>query len=315
MQWFRGFSKFLGVSFVVTCTLGTGVTVPARGAEQIQFFVGPFEPTIYVEDLETFALEGTIPDRLQPIANRFDETQLESVRSLLNTPFEIDLIAVSQFSYGPVGEVLLQRAGQVVLTDSFGNGFHALRASLLLAASAEEDCCTVLDLLNYYPLETIQLDLFLALQVLEENRNIFQLRDEVVAGVRAIAMEQVEAAGIISLPEFAPHQPGPYRWQQESFPFQNPGRSVSSVADLYLPILEAASSSEIPVVVISHGLASDRQTFAYLAEHLVSHGYGVVMLEHAETSAEKFDRFLRGLEGPPTPTELVHRPRDITAAL
>ncbi|NER80708.1 MAG: dienelactone hydrolase, partial [Leptolyngbya sp. SIO1D8] len=41
----------------------------------------------------------------------------------------------------------------------------------------------------------------------------------------------------------------------------------------------------------------------------------VVMLEHAETSAEKFDRFLRGLEGPPTPTELVHRPRDITAAL
>ncbi|MEO1299095.1 MAG: hypothetical protein AAFW75_25630 [Cyanobacteria bacterium J06636_16] len=67
--------------------------------------------------------------------------------------------------------------------------------------------------------------------------------------------------------------------------------------------------------MISHGIASDCQTFGYLAEHLASHRYGVINLEHAETSAEKFSRFLQGLEGSPTPSELLHRPRDITAVL
>ena len=299
----------------MTCALGVGAALPAKGAERIQFFIGPFEPTIYVEDLELFAAEGIIADRLQFVASRFDESQLESVRALLNTPFDLDLIAVSQFSYGPVGEPLLERAGQVVVTDNFRNGFHALRASLLLAASAEEDCCTVLDFLNHYPLETIQLDMSLALQIIEENRRIFQMRDEVIAGVREIAVEQVQAAGIVALPDFEPHQPGPYQWQQETFTFQNPDRSVSSTADLYRPVVEAASLADIPVVVISHGIASDRQTFSYLAEHLASHGYGIINLEHAETSAEKFSRFLRGLEGPPTPSELLNRPKDITAAL
>ncbi|MEO1299094.1 MAG: alpha/beta hydrolase [Cyanobacteria bacterium J06636_16] len=133
-----------------------------------------------------------------------------------------------------MGEPLLQRAGQVVVTDNFRNGFHALRASLLLAASAEEDCCTILDFLQYYPLATVQLDMSLALQIIEENRRIFQLRDEVVAGVREIAVEQVQAAGAIALPDLEPHQPGPYPWQQETFTFQNPDRAVVSTADLYL---------------------------------------------------------------------------------
>lgn len=291
-----------------------GAALPVQGAERIEFFVGPFEPVIYVEDLETFAQEGTIPERLAFVTDRFEQAQLESVRTLLNTSFDLDLMAVSQFTYGSAGEDLLQRVGQIVLTDTFGNGFQALRASLILAA-ASDDCCTFLDLLKQYPLETIQLDLGLTLQIIEENQRIFQLRDEVVAGVREIALEQVEASGIVSLPEFMPHQPGPHRWQRETFTFQNPGRPEPSTADLYRPRLATTVPAAVPVVVISHGLASDRQTFAYLAEHLVSHGYGVVVLEHVESSAERFERFLQGLEGPPTPTELLNRPRDITAVL
>lgn len=314
-QPFRPFSKHILSSLAMACALGAGIACPARGAERIQFFFGPFEPTIYIEDLATLAEEGVIPDRLKPIANRFDEAQIESVRKLLNTSFDVDLIMLGQFTYGTVGEDLLRQAGDLVLTDNFLNGFHALRATLLLAAAEEEDCCTVLDFLQYHPLETIQLNMFLVLQVIEENQRIFQLRDEVVAGVREIALEQVQEARIISLPAFEPHQSGPYRWRQETFTFQNPDRSVPSTADLYLPSLNNASPTETPVVVISHGIASDRLTFAYLAEHLASHGYGVIVLEHAETSAERFDRFLRGFEGPPAPSELLNRPRDITAVL
>lgn len=314
MLQFSRITQWLGRSWAIACALVASAGLPTVGAERIEFFIGPFEPIIYIEDLETFAQEGIISDRLRFVAGRLDEAQLESVRTLLNTQYEIDLVALSQFTYGPVGENLLQEAGQIVLTDSFQNGFYALRASILLAAS-EEDCCTLLDVLKHYPLETIQLDLSLALQVIAENERIFQLRDEVVAGVREIAVEQVAAAGGISLPNFKPHQPGSHTWQKETITFQNPDRPVTSVADLYRPLEVTGASSNIPVVVISHGLASDRQTFGYVAEHLASHGYGVIALEHAESSAEKFERFLRGLEGPPTPTELLDRPRDITAVL
>ena len=35
-----------------------------------------------------------------------------------------------------------------------------------------------------------------------------------------------------------------------------------------------------PLVVISHGFGADRRFFAYLAQHLASHGLTVVSVEH-----------------------------------
>jgi predicted dienelactone hydrolase len=298
----------------ISLAIAVGIALPAKPAERIQFFYGPFEPTIYVEDLEQFAADGTVPERLRPIASRFDDTQLESIRELLNTRYPLNQVAVSQFTYGAFGEQLLYELGQLILTDSFLNSGFSLRASLLLATAEEPDCCTLLHLLEHFPLETIQIDIFLVQQVIQENQRIFQLRDEVIAGVREIAVEQVQKGGLTPLPGGPPHLPGPGDWQKTTFTFQNPDRSVPSTADLYMPS-DIAGQSTIPVVVISHGIASDRETLAYLAEHLASHGYGVVALEHAETSAERFVNFLRGMEGPPSPEELINRPRDITAAL
>ncbi|MEL6816441.1 MAG: dienelactone hydrolase, partial [Cyanobacteria bacterium J06598_3] len=136
------------------------------------------------------------------------------------------------------------------------------------------------------------------------------------------SMTQNEAQGVggeAPIAESDPRQAGADSWQVETISFQTPGRSEASIADLYLPeaVLEDAGSSErnTPVVVISHGVASSRNTLAYIAEHLASHGYGVVAIEHSETSAEKFVRFLWGKESAPGGQELVLRPLDITAVL
>ena len=288
--------------------------LPVQSAERIQFFFGPFEPTIYVEDLAQLVEEGTVSDRFQPIADRLGEAQLEEVRSLLNMPFPIDAVMMSQFTYGPVGERLLHQAGQVIRTDNMLNGSRALRAALIFAA-AEEDGLTILNVIRQFPLDTIQVDFALLSQIIGETQSIFQLRDEVVAGVREISVEQAaQQTGSIA-DTIAPHLPGPYRWQQQALTFQNPGRPEASLADLYLPTVPSPPAEGTPVVVISHGIASDRRTFGYLGAHLASHGYAVVLIEHVETTAEKFGRFLQGLEGPPNPAELLHRPQDITAVL
>ncbi|MEO0537345.1 MAG: alpha/beta hydrolase [Cyanobacteria bacterium P01_A01_bin.123] len=307
-------SQRLGHSLILGLTTVLTAAFPARSAERIQFFFGPFEPTIYVEDLAQLVEDGTISDRFRPVADRLGEEQLVNVRSLLSTTFEIDSVMISQFTYGPVGERLLQQAGQVVRTDNMLSGSRALRAALIFAA-AEEDGLTILNIIQQFPLETIQIDFALLSQIIAENQSIFQLRDEVVAGVREISVEQA-AEQAIALPDAgAPHLPGPYSWQQETLTFQNPGRPEASLADLYLPDVASPPAGGIPLVVISHGIASDRATFSYLGTHLASHGYAVALVEHAETTAEKFGRFLQGLEGPPNPTELLHRPRDITAIL
>lgn len=307
--------------------------LPAQGAERIQFFFGPFEPTIYVDDLETFAKTGEIPERLEPVANRFNEEQKAGLRGLLNARYELSPIPIAQFTYSPLGENLLDKLGQVVQTDSFLNGMKGIRASLILAAADEEQGgLTTLNVMRYFPAKTIQIDLSLAREIAAENEQIFMQRDTVVAGIEEFAQSQAMAQSIAQeegqgvggeapIAAGDPRQTGAYAWQVETISFQTPGRSEDSIADLYLPEAlpkdsgAAGTEGNTPVVVISHGVASSRNTLAYMAEHLASHGYGVVAIEHSETSAEKFVRFLWGKESAPGGQELVLRPRDITAVL
>ncbi|MEO0647782.1 MAG: alpha/beta hydrolase, partial [Cyanobacteria bacterium J06650_10] len=303
--------------------------LPAQGAERIQFFFGPFEPTIYVKDLETFAKTGEVTDQLKPVASRFNDEQLANLRVGLNAQYELNPIPVAQFTYSTLGENLLGKLGQVVQTDNFLNGMKGIRAALILAAANEEQGgLTALNVMRHFPSQTIQIDFSLAREIATENVQIFRRRDHVIAEIKQFARSQ-SVGGDTLIVEEDPRQAGDYTWQVETISFQTPGRLDSSLADLYLPDVpleqvnapiedlsdRAISGRGIPVVVISHGVASTRNTLAYMAEHLASHGYAVVSIEHTETSAENFSRFLWGRGSAPGGQELLLRPRDITAVL
>lgn len=292
--------------------LGLGVaaiaTLPARSAERIQFFYGPFESTIAIDDLEAIAAANTSENVDAAWINRFDAEQLETLQTVLTTPLEIDVVTMSRLGYSNVGENLLFRVGQIVQTESGLNGGQAIRSALILAAGDDQGL-TLLNIIRHFPLDTIQLDWPLAQKVLSENEAIFREQEKVIEDLQQQAQASAEPK---NQPSGDFSQMGAYRWRQETVTFINPSRPAPSVAELYLPERETAS---IPVIVISHGVASNRETFAYLAQHLASHGYAVVAIEHADTSTEKFNRFLTGLEGSPDSQSLLHRPRDISAVL
>lgn len=303
--------------------------LPAQSAERIQFFFGPFEPTIYVEDLETFAKTGEVTDQLKPVASRFNDEQLANLRVGLNAQYELNPIPVAQFTYSTLGENLLGKLGQVVQTDNFLNGMKGIRAALILAAANEEQGgLTALNVMRHFPSQTIQIDFSLAREIATENVQIFRRRDHVITEIKQFARSQ-SVGGDAPTTDEDPRQAGDHAWQVETISFQTPGRLDSSLADLYLPDISseqvnapiedlsdrAISGRGIPVVVISHGVASTRNTLAYMAEHLASHGYAVVSIEHTETSAENFSRFLWGKGSAPGGQELLLRPRDITAVL
>ncbi|MFN4067749.1 MAG: alpha/beta hydrolase family protein, partial [Thermosynechococcus sp.] len=64
---------------------------------------------------------------------------------------------------------------------------------------------------------------------------------------------------------------------------------------------------------ISHGLASDRTTFAYLAEHLASYGLAVLAVTHPGSDASRISSFLSGapLDYENLPKDWAQRPFDL----
>lgn len=286
---------------------------PVAAAERIEFFIGPggirlYEGRIWVEDLEALAADGTVTPRFRTVAHVLGPDQLAELRTFLNTPLDVDLVTLSQFTYWQVGERFLDRMGQVVQTNSFQNGSRALRAALL-AAAADGDGVTPLEVMQEFPLEVIQLDVDLLRQVAAENRRFFGQRDTLLAQLRAQGeQEAVELPAVVG----DPTAPGPYRWEQRPLTFTNAPREGDIPFDVYLPQTDATNG--LPVVVFSHGVASGRGALIYVAEHLASHGYAVAVPQHDDDS-QKYQTFLAGAGRPPNPITLVTRPRDISQVL
>ncbi len=117
-------------------------------------------------------------------------------------------------------------------------------------------------------------------------------------------------------------QPGAYTVTQKTMTFKiervrqtqlGLSSDYSLKADVYLP---QNLTQPAPLAVFSHGFTSDRLNFKYLAEHLASHGYIVVVPEHIGSDSKFKEAFLRGeLSVDVSPSEFVSRPRDITNLL
>ncbi|MDJ0704916.1 MAG: hypothetical protein QNJ46_16665 [Leptolyngbyaceae cyanobacterium MO_188.B28] len=98
---------------------------------------------------------------------------------------------------------------------------------------------------------------------------------------------------------------GHYRWELYSF------EEAILPTDLYLPQGQYA-----PLVVLSHGLGGDRTTLAYLAKHLASHGFAVVVVEHPGSSETQISALLNGQASQAVePEEMIRRPTSVQALL
>jgi len=65
------------------------------------------------------------------------------------------------------------------------------------------------------------------------------------------------------------------------------------------------------VIVISHGLGSDRTSFEYLATTLASYGFAVAV-EHPGSNAQQLRSLLAGRANEVTePNEFINRPLDV----
>jgi predicted dienelactone hydrolase len=304
------FAKFAAFSLGLACLFRA---LPARSAERLSFFYGPLgQFSLDLDDLEYFVETGQITDEFAFYANRATPEQLANLRNLLGRRFEIDPFAVYLFTRSPIGQTLVQRLSQVLQVEPNSDGnLYALRAAINQAVQSQ-DGLTALNILRQFPFETVYLDIDQIFRVTDEISSLFQLSEDVFATLDQQAQQetaQLSALDFTQLPDL--REPGSYSWQKTTIEFTNPNRPDPIPADIYRP----ENAQNAPVIVISHGVASDRQTFAYLAEHLASHGFVVAVPLHPATSSDRFERFIAGFDTPPDPEVLINRPLDIQALL
>ncbi|MBW4642815.1 MAG: alpha/beta hydrolase [Goleter apudmare HA4340-LM2] len=310
-MWKKPVTYFFGIISSVA------MTTPALAADQIEFEYPPFgDFDIATKDLELFVNEGKITTDFAFYASRANPEQLAQMREFLKTKFPISPTLISQFTYSPIGEKLLQRFGEILQTSSRQNGFYALRSALILSAASPEGL-TLVNILKKYSSPSIRLNFSETIQTIGQLSELLQKRDIVISQIQQLATQ--ESANLPSI-DFSQkpdiRKAGEFKHSKITLTLSRDGLSKPILerkydVDVYLPQPSANASTPYPVIVISHGLAEDRNSFVYIAQHLASHGFAVAALDHPIGNSKQFQQFLAGIASPPQATELIDRPLDV----
>jgi predicted dienelactone hydrolase len=292
---------------------------PGSSAERVYLSYGVLERSLSVSSLETYAREGKLDNDLYIYSQYIKPEQLAQLRRGLTARADLSPVAVAQFLYSPQGEILLRRLGQVIQPESRDTGFFAIRSALILAASSPEGL-TPLNVFRLFPTRGIRIDLQRSLEIADELGALINRTNRTTATIQKLATEEVTPLPGSTLPDLGAR--GRFGVQKETLRLVDRTRSFVAAlgrervfpVDVYLPQnrMGRKLGNSIPVVVISHGLGSDRTTFQYLAEHLASHGFAVAVPEHPGSNAKQLQALIAGTAGEvSSPSEFIDRPLDV----
>jgi predicted dienelactone hydrolase len=296
-------------------------TSSVSAAERIYASYAVLERSISVSALEVYAKEGKIEEDLAVYARYATPNTLEQLRKILLTPAEIEPSVLSQFLYTRQGEVLLKRLGEVIQPGSGESGFYGLRAALILSA-ADRSGLSLLNVLRQFPTPEIRINLARALAMAEELQGLVNQSRKAAAVVAQLSALEAQLDSERPLPSsIEVLASGRQRWEMRSLQWVDASRPQNGSlrgrildVDVYLP--QNPDGTPPKTIAISHGLGSDRTTFAYLAEHYASHGFAVIVPQHPGSDARQLEALISGTaQEVSQASEFLDRPKDITFIL
>lgn len=327
---YRGFRQFWSVCCLAALGFVPIALQPQRAwsAAQVQVTYGLLEFPIALEDLEIFAETGRITGGLRLYARFLDEQQEVNLREFLQQKYDISPVVISQVTYSPIGEQILQNLGQIIQTDARVDGFYALRSALILAA-ADPEGFSMINVIRFFPSSNIRIQGGELLELQRQFTTLVSYRNAAIEAIQQEAQAEITAAPL-ALPQLNPAQsnsaqldpvqPGPFQVETQTFALNRDRQTLQGTrierrftVDLYLP---EGTTQPAPVVVISHGLGSSPAGFIYLGEHLASHGFAVVAVQHLGSDVSRQEALLSGiLSSNVNPVDFIDRPLDITYTL
>lgn len=256
-----------------------GMSHSVLAAEQVYGSFSAIKLAIPIASLENYAQTGVIDDKLTIYQQYLPAKQFQELRRILLTPVKVNPVVVSQFLYTPQGEFLLQRLATAIKSRSPQPQpeYQTLR-SAFISAAGEPGGLTLLNLLRKYPTSSINIDLVHSMGIAGELEQLIGETSRAIAEVsRKSYLEATtqEPVNFSQLPDL--RQQGQFSVQQYTLNYSDLSRHRELLTDLYVPRVE----SPAPVIVISHGLGTDSSNFRYLANHLASYGFAVVVPNHS----------------------------------
>jgi predicted dienelactone hydrolase len=281
-----------------------GISNSVMAAEKIYVSYSVLEITIPVMSLETYTKTGIIDDKLAVYQQYISSDKLQELRQILLRNVKITPAVASQFLHTQQGEFIVQRLAKLITSKSPENEseIEDLRTAII-SASGQPEGLTLLNLLRNYPSSSIRLNLADSLEIAAEIENIINETQQAIAILQQ--QSKIEAATIPkkNLSFLANLQnPGIFTFKKSTLEFFDLTRERHLLTDIYIPNLQNTT----PVIVISHGLGLDSSNFRYLAKHLASHGFAVVVPNHPHLFFN--NRNKRKLQ---EANEFINRPLDI----
>ncbi|AFY56830.1 putative dienelactone hydrolase [Rivularia sp. PCC 7116] len=311
------------LSCFITCALPIFTPNRAVSAERLKLSFGIVERSISVDSLENYAKTGQVNDELATYFKYVPKENRGELREALLAPIPLNSVEVSQFLYSPIGEKLLETLSQIVQSEfrnrgqtnrnkfRRGSGFYGTRSALILAARKKNNF-NIINILRKFPSQTISIDLFRSLEIGLRARNIVNRTQKAVALINEKSLNKANNQTVSNSTTSNALRKGNFTYQKDSVTLTDVRRIRSFPLDIYLPRTNKPS----PIIVISHGLGSDRSSFAYLAEYLASRGFVVAVPEHPGSNAQQLQALLGGIAGEVTePREFVDRPLDVKYVL
>ncbi len=305
--------RWLKASAIATI-ITVSMPISVRAVEQITLHYPPFKDfSISVRDLELFAKKGQIVPDFATYVKQTTPEQLQQLRQLLQQRMEISPTYATQIANSPLIQTLLERLGEVIQTENLTNGKQSLRLALVRAAADKKAGLTPINFLYRFPGRKMNINLSEGFAVYANFSQLLKRRDLMIVALKQITQAEAATTKINFSTKLDLRKSGRFGYQIRRFEWLDRSRQRLVPGDLYLP--QATSTSPISLIVISHGVAEDRTTFAYLAKHLVSYGFAVAVVEHIGGDADRFRKYFSGLAAAPAATELLQRPRDISFLL
>ncbi len=308
--------------FIYLATGVISITISSvQAAERVEFGIDPIKLGVSVKELETYGKEERAGQELDSFLKLMKEDDRAYIRQLLTVRSEFTELQISQLLHSAMGEKILIYLGDLVpliSRDSAGethksNGAESIRSGLVLAAG-DPDGLSLVNFLRKYPNSTIHLNIEKGFEITNKIEKLSKETKSMVSGVKKISAESARSEPKIDLKSMADlTTAGKYRVKLQTEVLTDIQRNRQFTVDFYLPQGMPATAS---VVVLSHGLASDRQHFAAIARHLASHGFVAVTIEHPGSNLAKLQNLLKGRTKEVFDvSEFIDRPKDVSYVL
>jgi hypothetical protein len=310
---------------------GMAISKPTEAAETVNFKFNIFEVDVSVDDLDTFSKTGELRGALDMAARYISPKDMASFRRILTERSDVPLVLLSRFLYTSQGERSLDILGNFITTGPNLSGNRAIRAAAVLATVDKQKGLSLLNFLRKFPTSDIYFDIQEGLQTVGELNDLIQHTQKMVQMVNDEATKQAAtnqtltnqtATNKTSSTQNPSTQlknlrnKGQFTWERYSLKAPALDNKYQIPFYLFIPNNSHLDSELIPAIIISPGLMSNREPFLYLAEHLASYGFAVVLTISPNSSDEQLNKLIIGVANEIAPPQsFIERPHDITAVL